>query len=221
MKRIAVFLAAVLLAFGLIACKDNGDESNTGVTISKTQSFYASVSDPYYVELEMTEGDTTYRMTQVKKGKTTTTIKDYEDDSQDIYCIFDGSRIDYLDLDTKTVDTTLSTNGQVFLFEGSSDRFANPTVNENAQFRGKTYRCESFATASTSNGAVDGEDRYYFEANVLRAVEIVTNGEVTMTLVLLDYGSGVPDGVFTSVPDDYSKGNLNFDTTVDTSGWWD
>ncbi len=221
MKRIFALLIALLLVVGMFACKDEGDDTSKPVS-SKTQNFYNGVTDTFYVELEMTEGDVTYSMIQAKRGGSVTTIKDYEDDSQDLYCIFDGSRIDYLDLDAKTVDTTLSTNGQVFLFDNDGKRFANPTVNENAQFRGKTYRCETFPTASGANGnTVDGEDRYYFEANVLRAVEIVTDGEVTMTVMVVNYGGTIPDGVLTSVPDDYSKGNLNIDTTIDTSGWWD
>lgn len=226
MKRIISLFIALLLVSAFASCADGNDLSSSSaesaVTSSRTEKFYTEMTGTCYFVMTMNDSSGTYSYTQATDGSVTTTIKDYADDDKDLYCIFNGTEIHYLEIADKYYDTTITTNGQKFIFAGyTASAFASPKVSENADFNGSKYYCETFPTASSAGGEVDGEDRYYFDGDRLAGVEVTSGGSVTMTMVFDSYGSGIPDGVLMATPDDFSKGNLNIDTTIDTSGWWD
>lgn len=226
-KTIALIVVSVLLAFSLISCGENetsqSSESNVSYE-SRTSAFYGNMDmNSFWFRMKFTKNGETCDFTQVTNGKNTTTIKDYEDDTKDIYEIFDGSVIHHLHIDDKSYDSTLSANGQDFLFAGyTASMFSSPSVENEKEFGGKTYYCETFETASSDGGAVNGRDLYFYDGDRLVAVEIYQNGEKTMIMEFEEYSCTLPGDIYLSAPDDFKKGNLAIDisTEISMDDWW-
>lgn len=237
MKKItALIIAALLLAFSLVACGKGETSQNSGNDISqnsggnvsygsRTSAFYGNMDkNSFWFRMKFTKNGETCVFTQATNGKNTTTVKDFEDDKKDTYDIFDGSVIHHLHIDDKSYDSTLSSNGQDFLFAGySSSMFASPSSKGDKEYGGKQYYCETFETASADGGSASGRDMYFFDGDRLVAVEIYENGEKTMIMEFEDYSCTLPSDIYLSAPDDFKKGNLEIDISTDISmdGWWD
>ncbi|MBQ9848271.1 MAG: hypothetical protein IJO64_04350 [Clostridia bacterium] len=230
MKRItALIISALMLAFCLFSCNTEGTESSGGDSNvsyeSKTSAFYGNMNkSSFWFRMNFTKKNETCVFTQVTNGKTTTTIKDYEDDSKDVYDIFDGSIIHHIRVDEKAYDSTLSASGQAFLFaDYTASMFASPSSVGNDEYNGKQYYCETFDTAAAEGGAVSGKNMYFFDGDKLVAVEIYEKGEKVMVMEFIEYSNTLPNDIYLSAPDDFKKGNLAIDvsTTISVDDWWE
>ncbi len=231
-KLIALFAATLLLVFGLFACKEGdpaessqGEKSGASYA-SKTAAFYSDMNkSSFYFKMNFTQNGETCVFTQLTNGKTTTTLKDYEDNSKDIYDIFDGQIIHHIVVDQKLVNSTMTPNGQAFLFaDYTPSMFASPDSTGDSEFNGKTYYSETFETASKAGGAIDGKNVYFFEGDKLVAVEIYESSEKTMVMEFLEYSNSLPSDIYLEAPADYSKGNIEIEVSADFSApseWWE
>ncbi len=227
-KHILPILLLILLAFSAAGCGRDTEESPAPESsaaaeyATRTARFYALANGgSFWYEADRTDNDTEYVFTQAVREGIVTTIEKHEDVKDDIYMIFDGSRVDYLEPSLGVYDTTITCRGQGFLFSGDPDVFESPVTSGSAVLSGKEYYCESFIT-SGENGE-SGVDKYYFEGDRLAAVSV--SGGVSMVLLIRDYSADIPGDIYLSVPEGYKKRNFNididYDMSVNTSGWWD
>lgn len=224
-KIIACSVLFLLLVVSLFACNKNSEDSNSdsGDTdnMSRTQKFYSDIEDTYFADMVFTKNGETYGYLQAKSGDVVTTVEDHDDDSKDTYCIYDGKRIDYIEFDKKYYDSTVTKRGERFIFDGyNASDFSKPETIKDADFNGKKYYCEKFISSSDGKNA-DSEDKYYYDGSRLVGIEIYSKGTLSVKMEIKDYGTKIPDNIIFKAPDDFSKGNLNIDTTVDASGWFD
>ncbi len=236
MKRLILLLLACVFALAtLTACNGGGGgggegtESDVSTAFSapeydaskRTKSFYASINpNSFYFDMELTMNGETYGFVQATNGKMVTTIEDRDGTSDDLYTMFDGSQQHYLEIDDKYYDTTVTQNGQGFLFEGyNPEAFSNPTVIESARFIDQTYYCESFSSVDSSGNKL--EDRYYFDGETLKGFESYNGDTLVTRMVFNSYSATVPSEIYLELPADFKKGNLNIDVSADISGWWD
>lgn len=225
MKKIISITLVLLFALALFACggSDESGEVSTIVVTSKTEKFYTDMDkNSFYFKMNFTQDGEKCVFEQATNGKNCTTRKDFDDDTKDIYDIFNGTQVDHIVVDEKLINTTVTKNGQNFLFAGyKPSSFAHPSRTENRDYNGKQLPCEVFLTSWEEGGAIDGENRYYYDGDKLVCVEIVQKGEIIMLMEFLEYGNVIPETIFAETPADYKKGNIEFEVSVDTSGWWD
>ena len=223
MKRITALLIAILFVIAFSACAEETEQesSDTGELYpSRTAAFYGNMDmNSFWFTMEFTNYGTTYTMTQATNGKAVTTIEDHEDNTLDQYQIYDNKSVHKLNLQRKSYDTVLGSNGQGFLFEGyTPSMFANPSSSTVQQFEGESYYCESFVTAGSA-----GRNNYYFDENRLAVIEIIEGGKTVMVMRITDYSNTIPSDVYLSIPEDFKGGNLEFehpDISYD-DGWGD
>lgn len=227
-KHVLPILLLILLAFSAAGCSRDTEEGSAPESsaaagyATRTARFYALANGgSFWYEADRTDSGTEYVFTQAVREGIVTTIEKHKDGKDDIYMIFDGSRVDYLEPSLKVYDTTITRRGQGFLFSGDPGAFESPVTSGSAALSGKEYYCEAFIT-SGENGE-SGVDKYYFDGDRLAAVSV--SGGEGMVLFIRDYSADIPGDIYLSVPEDYKKRNFNididYDMSVDTSGWWD
>lgn len=213
MKKITALIIAVFFIFALVAC--NGGEEDTSATVypSRTAAFYGNMDkSSFYFKMSFTNNGATYGFTQATNGRVVTTIEDHEDNSLDKYHIFNGDCIHKLDFSDRSYDTLITTDGQQFLFGGyEPEMFARPSLKSVEQFEGNSYYCESFSTVSQSGGAISGKNRYFFDGNTLKVIEIVENGKTVMVMRLEEYGNTLPDSLCLAPPSDFRADTLEME----------
>ena len=211
MKRIICLLTAVIFVFALVSCSED-DNVNTNYP-SRTAAFYGTMGkDGFYFKMNFTNNGATYQFTQATNGIVVTTIEDHKDNSKDGYYIFDGNALHILDTANKRYNTIVgNVKAQGFLFEGyTPDMFANPNSSAVEQFEDASYYCETFSTVAT-NGVTNGKNKYYFDGNQLKAVEIIEGGKTVMVMRFLEYSNEIPDGVYFAPPKGYKATTLQIE----------
>lgn len=223
-KLIAAILFAVVLV-ALAAC-GSGDESSTDLSgyTSRTAAFYGNMNkNSFYFKMNFTNGGTTYTFTQATDGLSVATIEDHENDANDKYQVFTGNLVHKLNFQAKTYDTLITTNGQGFLFEGYDyTMFSAPSRTSVETFEGKSYYCETFSTVSQTGGAVSGKNRYFFEGNTLKAIEIIEGNQTVMTMRFIEYSNEIPQNVYLEAPEGFTANTLEYEqsTIIDFSQLW-
>ncbi len=225
-KHILPLLMLILLAFSAAGCRSGADEGSASESraasaeyATRTARFYALANGgSFWYEANRTDNGTEYVFTQAARKGIVTTVEKHRDGKDDIYMIFDGSRVDYLEPSLGVYDTTITRRGQGFLFSGDPHSFESPISAGESALSGREYYCEAFIT-SGENGE-SGVDKYYFDGERLAAVSV--SGRTVM--FIRDYSADIPGEIYLSVPEGYKKRNFNididYDTSVDTSGWW-
>ncbi len=219
MKRIlAILLSLVMIVLPLASC-DEGDTSHYN---TRTAAFYGGISkDSFYFKMTFTNNGETYVFTQATNGKTVTTIEDRDGTANDTYNIVDGNAVHALDLKSKEYDTIINGKGQSFLFaDYTASMFQNAKKVSNEEFEGKKYYCEVFSTSSYSDGSFSGENRYYFDGNKLKAIEIIDGGKLIMVMRMTEYSNKIPDDIYLNAPKDFTPGTLQVETEIDYNEYW-
>lgn len=244
-KSITIVLSFVLIFAALLcACEESKDFGENGVkkpnghtpdmgstevseperkkeNTETVKDFYQLIenSKTFWFEMEIVSDKQTYRFTQATNGVNITSILDYEGDSNDVYEVIEFkeelAHIHTLNFKEKKYDTSITKNYQDFLFKGEkAETYANPS--QKGSSKNKDYQYfEKFDTSSSESGKIDGCNIYYFNDNRLECIEVVENGNVTMTMKFVDYGVEVPDDIYLTPPSDFKKGTLQVDTTID------
>lgn len=213
MKRFITLIIALLCLLSLCACNESDGNSDDVNYPSRTAAFYGNINkNSFWFKMNFTNNGVNYVFTQATDGTVVTTIEDHADNTLDKYHIYDGNNLHKLNLNQKTYDTVIgNVKAQGFLFEGyTPDMFANPDSTAVEQFEGKAYYCETFSTVSAS-GAVSGKNKYYFDGNKLKAVEIIEGGRMIMIMRFVDYSNEIPSDVYISLPEGYKAGTLQIE----------
>jgi len=185
-KHVLPIILLILLAFSAAGCGRDTEESPAPESsaaagyATRTARFYALANGgSFWYEADRTDSGTEYLFTQAVREGIVTTVEKHKDGKDDIYMIFDGSRVDYLEPSLKVYDTTITRRGQGFLFSGDPGAFETPVTSGSAALSGKEYYCEAFIT-SGENGE-SGVDKYYFDGDRLAAVS-ATSIEVQLLI---------------------------------------
>lgn len=207
MKRITALVVAALLLIALVACSGDGEESIDMSYPSRTAAFYGKMDvNSFWFTMDFTNNGSNCTFTQATNGRVVTTIEDFANDTYDKYHIYDKSCVHKLDLTTKVYNTLIGPHGQDFLFSGyTPSMFANPSSSSVAEFEGKSYYCESYATAG------GGRNVYYFEGNTLKVIEIIEGGKAVMIMRINEYSNTIPENVYLSIPSDFRAGTLEYE----------
>ncbi len=241
LKKSLIFLVCALLSVCMLcSCQNEKDfdnnrnpdrhgaestvESSAVVDEPKTkttQEFYEYIVENkvFWFKAEIRTNSQTYFMTQATNGSAVTNLLDYENDTDDRYEITEFkegmANIHTLNFNEKKYDTTITKNYQDFLFAGEiPENYSRP--HQKGDSKNSEYEYfERFETSATEGGEINGYNVYYFNDERLACIEIVENNVVTMTMKILDYGTSIPEGVYLTPPSDFSKGNLEIDTTID------
>ena len=207
---------------GEVSRREESVPENNRMKAKDTVEFYELVneSETFWFEMEITADGETYSYIQARNGKSITTVINRKNNAEDRYEIAefkDGMvNVHTLNFIEKKYDTIVTTNSQTFLFgDENPESFANPDQKGDLQKKEKTYYCEKFNVASVENGEIDGYNAYYFDEGCLSLIEIVENGNLTMSMHLISYGSEIPDHIYLTPPADFSKGTIEIDTTID------
>ena len=57
----------------------------------------------------------------------------------------------------------------------------------------------------------NGKNKYYFDGNQLKAVEIIEGGKTVMVMRFLEYSNEIPDGVYFAPPKGYKATTLQIE----------
>lgn len=223
MKRCIAFIMIIALAVSLVCCKGGGDEQSATVYPSRTAAFYGNMdTESFWFCMTLTNNGYTYRFEQATDGARVTTIEDHGDNGLDKYSIYDGSCIHELNVDEKYYDTVVNLPGQEFLFgDYTPEMFANPTSTAVESFKGRSYYCETFATALSAGAATSGRNKYYYDNETLIAVERYEGGKLVMIMEFSGYSNDIPSGVYLAIPSDFKARNFVYEeSAVDFSEIW-
>ncbi len=222
MKKITAAVIALILLLSFTACKRGNNDDGGVVYPSRTAAFYGNMGDNFWFDMNLTTNGYSYDFKQATNWTNVTTIEDHSDNSRDKYEIYDGSVIHEVNIAEEYYDTVINVRGQEFLFDGyTPEMFANPTSTAVESFKGTSYYCETFTSASTSGGAVTGRNKYYFDGDTLVGVEIIEAGKTVMVMDFRGYGSELPANVYLAVPSNFKPRNLVYeDSGIDFSDYW-
>ncbi len=217
MKKITAFVCALLMLISVFAaCAE--DPIVEEIYTHRTSAFYMNM-DPnaFWFKATIAEKSGLYTITQATDGINTTTIIDHTNNKYDCYDIFhDGTDRKYihkLNISAKRYDTVLTSNGQRFMFEGYNyTMFANPIAQQEEQFEGETYFCETFKSSEAVGGAASGYDKYYFTGNTL--VAVVTP---SLTIRFEKYENKIPEDIYMDAPSDFKAGTITEEHSIDFS----
>ena len=215
-KIIALVCAVFMLTSAFAACSDEPIVQE--VYAYRTSAFYMNM-DPnnFWFKATVSESNGLYTMIQATDGVNTTTIIDHTNNNYDCYDIFhngsDRKYIHKLNISAKRYDTYLTSNGQHFMFEGYNyTMFANPVAQQEEQFQGETFFCETFKSAEAVGSNTNGYDKYYFDGNTL--VAVVTP---SITIRFETYENKIPDDIYLDAPSDFKAGTITEEHSIDFS----
>ncbi len=218
-KTVAILLSLVMLVCVFASCGDSDEHQHFE---TRTAAFYGGMAkDSFWFKMSFTNNGETYVFTQATNGKNVTTIEDHDGTERDTYQLLEGNRLHILNVSRKTYDTIVNGKGQNFLFaDYNASMFNNPKKTDNEEFEGKTYYCETFSTSSYTDGAISGENKYYFDGNKLVAIEIIDGGDLIMVMRFKEYSNTIPKDVYVEIPKDFEGETLQVENEIDYNEYW-
>ncbi len=216
-KLVSLILVFSFFVVVLSAC------SETDAYATRTAKFYGEMDKKsFWYKATIIEPGESYRVTQATNGSITTTIEDHDTNSLDKYHLYDGQYIQSLNFPNKCYDTIATKSGIAFRFKDYAPHMFPKTVSsKNETYNDVSYFCETFGVSTKNDGKVDAYNKYYFDGDRLKVIEIIENEKTVLVIEFEGYSNTIPEDIYLKVPEDFKPKNFIEEEEIDYSDFED